>query len=362
MGVCGTENERKIRQRRLTNKKTFSEFNGKSKLNKSVSQKKSKKFDEFKIQEINCDNFYNINNNYNYSIIENTSNNQKNNKNDESIDGLNLMNQPIENLTRKNNNSINEIIDNEKYNKLLGYYKLSVEQFPYKRLSPFQIIEYENEYISSKMITPYKFIETKNNSKIFTKIYELCFLKSEPLLNNISDDKKAINLLFLKTVIILLNENYLDKALEDISNLIIQLSYDSNNFIKKDNFYQKIKNFCEICYQVIFYFIVAYNQFTEEQYYEYLNNQNMLMQNKYTNIDIDIFCLNTLFNNLQGADKLDEITSQWSEFVFEKINDLEGDIIINEENDLSNIKKRIIWMVNPYHLLQILAEIKFPKI
>ena len=343
MGVCGAENVRKIRQNRLTNNKTFSDYNSKKKLNKSAIQLKSKKFDEFKIQKRK-------DNNFNYS----KKNSSNNNKVDDSMDGLNLMNQPIENR--------NEIIDNNQYNKLLGFYQASIAKFPYDRLSPFQIIEYENEYISSKMITPYKFIETKKYSKIFIKIYELCFLKCEPLLNNISDNKKAVNLLFFKSVIILLNENYLDKSLEDISNLIIELSYDYNKYIKKENFYQKIKNFCEICYQIIFYFVIADNQFTEEQYYEFLNNQNILIENEYSNIDIDIFCINTLLNDLKGSNILDEITSKWADFICDQIYNLEEDNIKNEERNILNMKKKIIWMINPYHLLQILVEIKFPEI
>jgi hypothetical protein len=65
-------------------------------------------------------------------------------KNDESIQGLNLMNQPIENLTKENTcrnmnylDSINakEIINNDKYQKLLSYFKANMPHFPYNNLS-----------------------------------------------------------------------------------------------------------------------------------------------------------------------------------------------------------------------------------
>ena len=361
MGVCQNENDHIIRQRRLT-KRTMYKYSENQILNNTATEKNSKKFDEFKINEINCDNFYNINNNFNYSVIENSPNNNKN-KVDESIDGLNLLNQPIENLTKSIKD--NEITNNDKYQKLLTYYKVSIEQFPYKRLSPYQIITYENEYISSKMKTPYKFIEKKNYNKLFSKIYELCFLKCEPLLNNINDDKKSINLLFLKTVIILLNENYLDQTVQNFSKLVIELSFEGNHFLNKEKFYQKIKSLCEICYQILFYFVIASNQFTEEQYYEYLNNPNILIKDKYSNIDIDIFCLNTLFDNSKGDYKLDEITTQWSDFICGQVYNLEkfdGNNFKNEDKFISYIKKKIIWMINPYHLLQILSGIKMPKI
>ena len=359
MGVCNSEND-VIRQRRLT-KKNMYKYSENQILNNTAHEKNSKKFDKFKINEINCDNFYNINNNFNYSVIENPPNNNKN-INDQSIDGLNLMNQPIENLTKGINN--NDTMNNEQYQKLLTYCNTSIEQFPYKRLSPYQITSYENEYISSKFKTPYKFIEQKNYSSCFNKIYELCFLKCEPLLNNINDDKKSVNLLFLKVVIILLNENYLDQIVKEVSNLLIELAFKDKNYIlDKEVVYHKIKSFSEICYQIIFYFIIAYNQFTEQQYQEYLNNPNILIQDKYSNIDIDIFCLNTLFDNTKGEYKLDEITSQLSEFVCGKIDTFEqfkGHIFKNEDKFMSYISKKIIWIINPYHLLQLLAGLKLP--
>jgi len=374
MGVCYSQNDHIIRQRRLT-KKTVYKYSENKILNNTTDEKNTKKYDDFKIS---CDNFYNINNNFNYSIIDNSSknnqnqnnNNSNNNNNDESIVGLNLLNQPIENLTKDNqNNNINininspdydnQISKNEKYQKLISYFNVYINQFPYNSLSQNQIISYEIEYTSSKLITPYKFIETKNNSLLFNKIYELCFLKCEPLLNNINDDKKKINLLFLRTVIILLNENNLNKTVSEVSNSLIELSYENNdNRLNLNEFYQKIKCYCEICYQILFYFIIACSQFTEEQYYEYLNNENMLIQDKYSNIDIDIFCLNMIFENSKGNSELDEITSQWSDFICGKI---EEDNFNNSEINIPLIKNKIIYMVNPYHLLQILSGIKLPK-
>ena len=363
MGVCQNDNDHIIRQRRLTKKTKYKYNENQILLNNSVNDKNSKKFEKFKINEINCDNFYSINNNFNYSIIDSNNPNENNSRNEDSIDGVKLMNQPIENLKKENNNNQqNEFIYNDKYQQLLSHFNVSIEQFPYKRLSPYQIKAYENEYTSSKMISPYKFIEKKNYSLLFSKIYELCFLKCEPLLNNLNDDKKAMNLLFLKTVIILLSENYLDKAVQDISNLLIELSYENNNkYLNINNLYLIIKNYCEICYQIIFYFVIAHNQFTEEQYYEYLNNDNILIQDKYSNIDIDIFCLNVLFDNSKGNSKLDEITTEWSDYICGKKDDLEHfeeDNLKYKEKNIPNIKKKIIKMINPYNLLQILSGIK----
>ena len=91
MGVCYSQNDHIIRQRRLT-KKTVYKYSENKILNNTTDENSTKKYDNFKIS---CDNFYNINNNFNYSIVDNSSkNNQnKNNNNDESITDLNLLNQ-----------------------------------------------------------------------------------------------------------------------------------------------------------------------------------------------------------------------------------------------------------------------------
>ena len=175
MGICDSSNEGRVI--RLT-KRTMYQFND-NKLKKESIPENSKSFKEFKIKEINCGNFYNINNNYNYSISNNT-----NEEKDETIKGLKLMNQPMQNLYEKN------ITNNEIYQKLLLYFNSKIYKYPYNNLSQEEIILQEKEYTEYKIISPYKYIETKNFGKLFNKIYELCFLKCEPLLNNINDDFK----------------------------------------------------------------------------------------------------------------------------------------------------------------------------
>ena len=103
MGVCQTDDSR-INQRRL-NPATIYQINNNK---QSLKGKNSTKFEKLKMNEINCSNFININNNFNYSLVDIASNN---NKNDESIEDLNLMNQPIENLPKgKEDQSLNNEI------------------------------------------------------------------------------------------------------------------------------------------------------------------------------------------------------------------------------------------------------------
>lgn len=113
--------------------------------------------------------------------------------------------------------------------------------------------------------------------------------------------------------------------MKESANLILELSFENkSNFINKGNLYKKIKSYSELCYQILFYFVIDFCQFTEQQYYGYLKDENILIQDKYSNIDIDIFCLIILFDNSKGEYKLDEITSQWADFFAKKLMILEN--------------------------------------
>ena len=347
MGICQATNEGRII--RLT-KQTINEFND-YKTKKKSTLVNSKNFKEFKVKEMKYGNFYNINNNYNYSI----SNSDKTEEIDETINGLQLINQPMQNMFKEKN------INEEIYQKLLSYFNLKINLFPYNNIPQNQISLNENEYLEHKMISPYKYIENKNYGKIFTKIYEICFLKCEPLLNNINDDKKTVNLIFYRSVIVLLRESALNKTINDITISLIELSYGNNsNYINKDKFFIIIKSFCEICYQILFYFYIASNQFTEEQYYEYLSDSNFLMDDKYYNVDIDIFCIGLIYENEKGSNKLEEIVLQWANFICENIDyeELNRDKFNENNIKLCHLKNRIKQMINPFHLFEVLAGLK----
>ena len=251
---------------------------------------------------------------------------------------------------------------NEKiYQKLIFHFNSKINQYPFNNLSQNQILLLENEYTEYKIISPYKFIENKYFGKLFNKIYEFCFLKCEPLLNNINDDKKIVNLLFFRTIIVLLRETILEKTIEDIKNSLIELSFDKNiNYINKDKFKIKIKSFSEICYQILFYFFIACNQFTEAQYYEFLNNPNILLNEKYSNVDIDNFCLHLIFENDTDNYKLEDIIGQWTNYICDKIDydELNVDNFNKNNIKISSIKNKIQEMLVPYKLLEVLSGLK----
>jgi len=349
MGICYSSNVGP--DFRLT-KRTMEQLKNKRLQKKESILGKYRGSKELKKIGTNYEDFYDINNNDNYSISNNN-----NEPKDESIDGLKFMNQPILYIYEK------DIANNETYQKLLSYFNSKIYLYPYNNLSQEQIILEVKEYIENKIISPYKFIESKNYGNLFNKIYELCFLKCEPFLNNINDDdKKSTNLLFFRTVIILSREKTLDKIIEDIINSFFELSYE-NNYLDIDKFYNKLKSFCEICYQILFYFFIAANQFTEEQYYEYLSNPNILVKDKYSNVDIDIFSLNIIFDNEEGNYKLEEIVTQWADFIHGNIDYDELNIVNFNKNSInfSNFKNKISQMINPYHLFEVLSGLKLPN-
>ena len=79
-------------------------------------------------------------------------------------------------------------------------------------------------------------------------------------------------------------------------------------------------------------------------------------------MDIDLYCLNFIFNNEKGNLKLEEIITQWTEFINNNINYDEinsGNMDINDK--FSNLKNIVKEMVNPYKLFEVLAGLKLPN-
>lgn len=281
---------------------------------------------------------------------------------------LNLLNKPLENLS----NSVNSVfsIDSKKtntYDNLIIIYKKNIGLFPFNNLSLQDIDQYIKDYTSSNMEAPYKFIESKNHSLLFTKISNICFLKCEPLLNNINDFKNITNLIFLRILIILLIEKNIYNIIYEIFETITQSSFDNERrCFNKLKIESGIKNFCEICYQIIFYFILGINEFTEEQYINFLSNDNILIENKYNKITFDEFCLNKYLGK-NTITKMNEITTQWTEFIckdIEEINEYQSYRNfdnINEKIIGNNIKTRFAFMCCAANLLKIIGGFKLPE-
>ena len=88
------------------------------------------------------------------------------------------------------------------------------------------------------------------------------------------------------------------------------------------------------------------------------------MNDKYSNVDIDIFCLNIIYGNDKGNNKLEEIEKQWSNFICENVNyeELNYDNLNKNNNNFSFLKNKIKEMINYIRLFEVLSGLKFPNL
>lgn len=365
MGVCYA-NDNVVRQRIMPKNMAYKYSENKIlQKNKNENIASNKKYEPALVQKQDNININKINDNFNYSVEKsinegmNLSNNgyaqikETNNKNsDDPLSGLNLMNNPFDpvGIINKNKNSKSQT----DYEKLNEDYKRCIQLYPYSNLNPIQVNQYENEYTSIKLISPYKFIENKKYSNLFSKIFQLCFLKCEPYLNNIFDDKKTSNLIFLRTVIILLDEQNLGTKINDIANIIITSSYEVNQkYINKKILISKIKNFFELCYNILFYFVIMLNYLTELEYIDFLDKPGAKLENKYSNINLDDYCLDKL--GKPSEQKMENIINKCTSYVcspLKKDNDNSED---NNDKIRDSIKEKFSNFLNAYILLRVMC-------
>ena len=349
MGICFSEKENSSRQRIMKSNKTYLYSD-----NKVLKTDTNNNNSNMKLHQPN---------------EEDIEFQKENDYHNDGINNLNLLNKPLEYLTNSINLDFNkDTKKNSSYDILISKFKRNIKNFPFADLSSKEIEQYLKDYMSSKMEAPYKFIRKMGGTKLFVKTSEICFLKCEPLLNNINENKNITNLLFLRTVTILLSEENLNNIVYENFNTLIQSSFENENRIfNKSKIIEGIRNYCEICYQIIFYFILGINEFTEEQYLEFLSNENILLENKFNNAAIDDFCLNKYFGKNENTNKMEEIINQWEEFVckdIEKINEYQSYRNSENKNDkyISNsIKVRFAFMSNSYNLLRIIGGFKLPE-
>lgn len=350
MGICFSENDNSARQRIMKNNKQYLYSENKVLNNDTNNNSYNMKLHPLQLQQIKNDRI---------DISKN-----------DDITDLKLLNRPLDFLTNDINNSVFSIDSNKNssYDVLISMYKRNIENFPFANLSSMEIEQYLKDYMSSKMEAPYKFIEKMGAKGLFVKISEICFLKCEPLLNNINENKNITNLLFLRLIIILLSKQNLTNVVYLNFNTLIQSSLDNENKIfNKSKMVEDIKNYCEICYQIIFYFILGINEFTEQQYYEFLCDEKILLENKYNNTAIDDFCLNKYFGKSGNINKMDEIVRQWEEFVckdIDKINEYQSYRSSENKNEryiANSIKVRFAFMTSSNNLLKIIGGYKLPE-
>ena len=207
-----------------------------------------------------------------------------------------MMNNQIE-----NNNNLQpkkKRIKQQNYNDGFDYIRVKfrtiIINYPFINFGENQQEEIENEYVSSNF-SPYRFIETKNYPNLFSKLYEICFLKCEPILANITDDTKKANLIFFRTVIFMLSNLVDMERKKDLIKTIIVESYDPDQ--KKhniDDLKKEILSLSEVCSEIIIYFGMLPQFIDNDELNKVLTEQDYLLNNKYPKVDLDVFFLKKL--------------------------------------------------------------------
>lgn len=202
----------------------------------------------------------------------------------------------------------------DSFENLRTYYKIQIKSTPFGNFSPLQEEQFEAEFVSSKLLSPYKYIETKNYPDLFTKLYEICYLKCEPILGNITEDKKESNLLFFRVMLFLMgNVSYLNRKADTAKKIIID-SYDHNQ--KKHNIEvlkKMILGTCELCLQIVIYMGLLGYYIKQEELIQVISSDNYLLHNKYLKVELDDF----FFDQLRKQIKMDSetIKRSWLDFI-----------------------------------------------
>ena len=210
----------------------------------------------------------------------------------------------------------------DQFDNLRSHFKIQIKSTPFGNFSPLQEEQFEAEFVSSKFLSPYKYIETKNYPEIFTKLYEICFLKCEPLLGNITDDKKESNLLFFRVMLFLMgNVSYLKRKVDTAKKLLID-SYDHNQ--KKHNIElleKMIKGTSELCIEIVIYMGLLSYYVKPEELIKVLSSDNYLLHGKYMKVELDDF----FFDQLHKQIRIDSeaIKTKWVNFIMEPLSQKE---------------------------------------
>ena len=245
----------------------------------------------------------------------------------------------------ENNNNLQpkkKRIEQQNYNDGFDYIRVKfrtiIINYPFINFGENQQEEIENEYVSSNF-SPYRFIETKNYPNLFSKLYEICFLKCEPILANITDDKKKANLIFFRIVIFMLS-NLIDMERKiDLIKTIIVESYDPDQ--KKhniDDLKNEILSLSEVCSEIIIYFGMLPQFISNNELIKVLTEQNYLLDNKYPKVDLDVFFFDKIQSLIKNKNDNEMVKQKWFDFIIEPLmNENENDNDNANNLNLENI-------------------------
>ena len=245
----------------------------------------------------------------------------------------------------ENNNNLQpkkKRIEQQNYNDGFDYIRVKfrtiIINYPFINFGENQQEEIENEYVSSNF-SPYRFIETKNYPNLFSKLYEICFLKCEPILANITDDTKKANLIFFRTVIFMLSNLVDMERKKDLIKTIIVESYDPDQ--KKhniDDLKQEILSLSEVCSEILIYFGMLPQFISNNELIKVLTEQNYLLDNKYPKVDLDVFFFDKIQSLIKNKNDNEMVKQKWFDFIIEPLmNENENDNDNANNLNLENI-------------------------
>ena len=271
-------------------------------------------------------------------------NNNKNNKQNNNNNNIKNIENDIKNNIENNNN-------NNNINKLRLKFNLFLEKNPFFNYEIQTQKNLINEFISKNFLSPFEFIKNKNlininnnnYNNLFLLLFEICFLKCEPILTNIfKDDEKNKNILFFSTCLNFLCKNENIESKNEIAKSFFILAHSQKEKkINKEYLKVLILNFSEICLEIIFYLIVFPCLFNNNFFNENDNNNNnineiidvlnnnYLINEKYSKVEIDDFCFEELNKIIEKNINLENIIYNWLNYVIFPLN-------INENNNNNN--------------------------
>ena len=251
----------------------------------------------------------------------------------------NIRSQNINN--NKNINNTNNIkvkkkrVVQQNYNDGFDYLRVQfrniIQNYPFINFGEHQQEEIENEYVSSNY-SPYRFIESKNFQNLFKKLYEVCFLKCEPILANITDDKKKANLIFFRIVIFMFSNLVDIERKKDLIKIILVESYDQDQ--KKHNIEylkQEILSLSEVCSEILIYLGMLPQFIEEKELMKVLTEQDYKLNNKFPKVDLDNYYFDYMKTKVKNDNE--KIKQKWFDFIIEPLLNEEGKESINNNNN-----------------------------
>lgn len=224
-------------------------------------------------------------------------------------------------ISSKDNSSFTNIYHpsniklNPKLEQLSQHLSQQITSSPFNNMSPSQQEQLEADYISSGCRSPYKFIESNQHySEMFKLLYQVCYLKCEPILGNITEEKKESDLLFFRIVLFYLTYSQSFTMKYDTAQKMILNSFDQNQKKHKlDILKLTLLETVELCIEILIYMNLLLFYLSEVELKPVLQNDMYLLKDKYMKVSLDEFFFhqNAKFIKLN----IDNIKEIWYQFI-----------------------------------------------